>query len=94
MAKEMCPGCGAPYNGRKCRACFFQPVQTDISRGGRKDSTGSALPGRNRRQYSAARSLMGFLVILLLIALLLPTIRTLGERLEQIEASHSISGNP
>lgn len=94
MTRERCPGCGAPYNGKKCRACFFQPVETDISHGNRKEKHKLPLSGKQKRQPSVIRAMVGFLIILLLIALLLPAVREFGENLETIEASHSISANP
>lgn len=94
MAKERCPSCGAPYNGKKCRACCYQCPPSDIPR---PEVPAPALSktAKNHpktRQKSAFRSLLGFLILLLLIALLLPGLRTWGQELKSIADAQAISG--
>ena len=31
MATYRCPGCGAPYNGKKCRACYYETFTNEAS---------------------------------------------------------------
>lgn len=33
MARYTCPGCGAPYNGRKCRVCCYEHFSEEITHG-------------------------------------------------------------
>ena len=87
MEKIRCPGCGMPYNGRKCRNCLFQPVKTDLSPVSAEKKTASQANGK--KQKSALRSLLGLLVILALIALLLPSLRNWGMELEETERTNS-----
>ena len=34
MAKYICPSCGARYNGKKCRECFYEHFTEEIAHGG------------------------------------------------------------
>jgi len=89
MTKEICPSCGAPYNGKKCRKCFYQPMTPAAV------SKGKAVPRKRRsrvkKQKSALRSLVGFLILLALIALLLPILRNWGQELKATAESQSVS---
>ena len=87
MERNRCPGCGMPYNGRKCRNCLFQPVKTDLTSVSSGKKTASQANGK--KQKSVLRSLLGFLVILALIALLLPSLRNWGMELEKTEQANS-----
>ena len=92
MEKIRCPGCGMPYNGRKCRNCLFQPAKTDLTivRTDRKQNHASpGFPKGGKKQKSLLRSLLGFLVILALIALMLPSLRNWGMELEETERTNS-----
>ena len=92
MERNRCPGCGMPYNGRKCRNCLFQPAKTDLTavRTGRKRNHASpGFPKCGKKQKSLLRSLIGFLVILALIALMLPSLRNWGMELEEMERTNS-----
>ena len=31
MAKYICPSCGAPYNGKKCRNCAYESFSEEIA---------------------------------------------------------------
>lgn len=33
MARQTCPGCGAAYNGKRCRNCFYEPFGEVIAHG-------------------------------------------------------------
>ena len=33
MEKYQCPCCGAPYNGKRCRACYYEPFTEEITHG-------------------------------------------------------------
>lgn len=87
MTEKHCPGCGVPYNGKKCRMCGFQPLEKNIEQTPVTRRKSAVLP----RKKSAVSALLGFVVILALIALLLPVLRNWGESLEEMEASHGIS---
>lgn len=101
MARDICPSCGAPYNGKRCRECFFQPLDTDMTHSAHKQKGELRRPGgskqkqvphkKAKKQKSNISSLIGFLIILLLIALMLPMLRNFGTKLEAIEASRIIS---
>lgn len=100
MARERCPGCGAPYNGKKCRACLYEPMQTNLSR--RTEKTAPVPEEKNTpaksKKRSAGSSFIGFFVILALIAVTMPAIQDWGVKLEAIEAANMtpepIPGNP
>lgn len=81
MANLRCPGCGGVYNGKKCRVCLYQPMETDLSHPVRK----SAAPMPKKRR-SAAGSLAGFLILLGLIAAVMPQMRSFGGKLDAMEA--------
>lgn len=93
MANNRCPGCGAVYNGKKCRLCLYTPMETDLSRHSRKSSPSS----RPKKKPSAAGSLRDFLIILAVIAITMPLIRNWGVKLDAVEAANrtpeSIPGN-
>lgn len=33
MERYQCPCCGAPYNGKRCRECFYEPFTEEITHG-------------------------------------------------------------
>ena len=84
MAENRCPGCGAPFNGRKCRICLYTAMETNLSRQVKPISP-APRPGKKR---SAAGSMAGFLLILALIAMALPLARNLGWKLEAMDAAN------
>ena len=87
MASNRCPGCGAPYNGRKCRRCLYQPMTaaSPASVQPRKK------PTAKQQKSSALRSLLGFLVLLILIGLLLPILRNWGTDLKATAESNAVA---
>lgn len=89
MERNRCPGCGMPYNGKKCRNCLFQPVKTDLTTVSTGKEPKPASPANGKKQKSALRSLLGLLVILALIALLLPSLRNWGMELKETEQANS-----
>ena len=92
MERNRCPGCGMPYNGKKCRNCLFQPVKTDLTSDSvreKQTKVSRPSPKDGKKQTSALRSLIGFLVILVLIALMLPILRNWGMELEEMEHLNS-----
>ena len=92
MEKIRCPGCGMPYNGRKCRNCLFQPAKSDLTTvrtGEKREKASLDFPAGRKKQKSALRSLLGFLVILALIALMLPSLRNWGMELEEMKRTNS-----
>jgi len=101
MASDICPSCGALYNGKKCCKCCFQPLDTDITRSIHKQKGAMRQRGalkqkpiprkKYKNQKTAVSSLLGFLILLVLIALMLPILRNFGTKLEAIEASQIIS---
>lgn len=84
MTKDRCPGCGAPYDGRKCRICLYTSVDTDLPR---QTKPFPSAP-RAKQKRSAAASMAGFLLILALIAIVLPLARNLGRKLDAIDAAN------
>lgn len=94
MAQLRCPGCGAPYNGKKCRMCLYSPMETSLSR---RVPPGPVTP-RQQRKKTAVSSFVGFLILLALIAVCLPGLQNWGMTLDAIDAAHRtpepIPGNP
>lgn len=84
MAENRCPGCGAPYNGRKCRICLYTSMETNLSRNAKPVSPAP----RPKQKRSAVGSMVGFLLILVLIAIVLPFARNFGRKLEAIDAAN------
>ena len=77
MNKNSCPGCGAAWNGRRCRSCGYVPFQE----GPRQKDFPSKRDKKARKQHP----LLGFLMLLALIQIMLPMLRNWGQKLEVIE---------
>ena len=77
MNEKICPGCGSPYNGRKCSCCFYENPADQSSRSV-VDSVRSFL--KAHRHF--IRALLGFAVLLILIGFLMPVLRDFGLRLD------------
>lgn len=94
MERMRCPSCGAPYNGKKCRACLYVPTETNLSR---STKTAPVIPGQKRKK-STFSSLAGLFVILAIIAMVMPGLRSWGWKLDAIDAANRtpepIPGNP
>ena len=85
MTSNRCPSCGAPYNGRKCRRCLYQPMTaaSPASVQPRKK------PTAKQQKPSALRSLLGFVILLILIGLLLPVLHNWGTDLKATAESNA-----
>lgn len=98
MANQTCPGCGAPYNGKKCRFCFYAPMDTDVSSRPTADHPKRNFSRKQRQQKTAMGSFAGFLVILVALSAVLPGFRNFGLKLDAIDAANRtpepIPGNP
>lgn len=82
MTDNRCPGCGAPYNGRKCRQCLYTAAVPASARSRTK-------PASRQQKSSVLRSLLGFVILLILIALLLPALRNWGTDLKATAESNA-----
>ena len=84
MEKYSCPGCGARFNGKRCRSCgyeLFGEAAAHRTSGKRTASrkSSSAKPGKKH-------PLAGFALLLMLISALMPMLRNWGLKLEAMEA--------
>lgn len=83
MASYLCPGCGAVYNGKKCRACGYTPFSNT-------SLPGEPVPARIRfRWRKRSHPFLGFVLLLCLIAGSIPLMRNFGLELEAREAALS-----
>ena len=80
MNKNTCPGCGAPWNRKRCRSCGYEPFQEDP-----RPKKG---PSGKRKTSPKKHPLLRFLLLLLLIYSLLPLLRNWGQRLEILEEAN------
>ena len=81
MQNAICPGCGAGYNGKRCRRCGYESFPEA------KPHTAaptSPVPRRKRQKHPLIR----FLILLLLIWALLPLLRQWGQQLQAMEDSN------
>lgn len=77
MEKTTCPGCGAPWNGKHCRSCGYEPF--------REEKRPRRVPSQNGKICRKNHPLLGFLILLALIAGMLPILRNWGWQLEAME---------
>lgn len=98
MARNTCPGCGAPYNGKKCRICLYMSMETDISRSEKNVSAQKAAAQKQKQPKTAVSSILGFVIILALVAAVMPSLRSWSRKLDAIDATkrtpEPIPGNP
>lgn len=80
MKNTTCPGCGAVYNGRRCRSCGYEHFHQAAAK-----AVPVPVPRKERRKHP----LLGFLILLLLIWALLPALRRWGLELEAMEEAHN-----
>ena len=81
MASYLCPGCGAVYNGKKCRACGYTPFSNT-------SLPGEPVPAGIRfRRRKRSHPFLGFVLLLCLIAGSIPLMRNFGLELEAREAA-------
>lgn len=78
MKNAVCPGCGAGYNGRRCRRCGYETFPEAAVR-----STKPAAPITKKQRKK--HPLIGFLILLYLIWSLLPLVKEWGLKLEAME---------
>lgn len=94
MENIRCPGCGAPYDGKKCRTCLYKPMETNLS----YHAKTVAVRPRQKQKKSGFGSLRGLFIILALIAVMIPGLRNWGMKLDAIEAANRtpepLPGNP
>lgn len=76
MARDTCPGCGADYNGKCCQACGYRPFQKPVRRP-------FVFPKPKKHP------LLGFALLLLIIALAVPVLRDWGLELKRREEAAS-----
>lgn len=81
MERKTCPGCGAPWGGKRCRSCGYEPF--------REEPRSGSAPSRNHKNPRKKHPLLGFLVLLALIWAMMPLLRNWGLKLETIENSHA-----
>lgn len=81
MHKSVCPECGAGYSGKRCRSCGYEPFFEN-------PSVNKHVPSRKKQKK---HPLLGFLILLALIAALMPVLRNWGMELEQVEQTHVVS---
>lgn len=97
MKKNICPSCGAPYNGKRCRNCCYEHFSEEIAHGNHWHK-GEPLvmdgPARKPipekpfdcdKRARKKHPLTGFLVLLALINALMPMLRNWGLKLEEME---------
>lgn len=79
MASDICPGCGAVYNGKKCRVCAY----TRFS-----EASLPKKPVPIKHKTKKSHPLLGFLLLLCIIYGAMPFLRSWGLKLEQQEAAY------
>lgn len=82
MAQNICPSCGAAYNGKRCRSCFYEPCREEIVH---SHSTHKGAPPVRKTPTRKKHPFAGFLILLALIYSLMPLLRTWGLDLEARE---------
>ena len=80
MNKNACPGCGAPWNGKRCRSCGYVPF--------REDPRPPKAPSAKRKRPQKKHPLLRFLLLLILIYSLIPILRNWGLKLEILEEAN------
>ena len=86
MKNMTCPGCGASYQGRRCRSCGYEAFPAV----GSSPKTPSVPAAKRKRKN---HPLIGFLILLLLIWALLPLLRSWGLKLEDMEQNAQNTGS-
>ena len=82
MKKTTCPGCGAPWKGRRCPSCGYESFRETSGKSPVFSEKSSSRQGGNRQKK---HPLLGFLVLLALIGALIPLLRSWGLELEALE---------
>ncbi len=102
MKKPACPGCGAGYNGRRCRNCGYEHFSEEIAHRGhthRGEPLVISAPVRRpiprkdpfgcEKKTRTKRPLLRFFILLAAIYSLMPMFRDWGLKLEDMERKHS-----
>jgi len=98
VKKNICPSCGAPYNGKRCRNCYYEHFSEEIAHGNHWHK-GEPLvidaPARKPipkkdpfgcdKKPRRKHPLIRFLILLTLINSLMPMLRDWGLKLEEME---------
>lgn len=78
--QNTCPGCGAPWNGKRCRSCGYEPFREEPRR--------RTAPSPKKKTTRKKRGFPGFLVLLVLIGAMIPILRDWGQKLEIMEEAN------
>lgn len=102
MKKTVCPGCGAGYNGRRCRNCGYEHFSEEIAHRGhthRGEPLVISAPVRRpiprkdpfgcEKKTRTKRPMLRFFILLAAIYSLMPMFRNWGLKLEDMERKHS-----
>lgn len=81
MRKQTCPGCGAGFNGKRCRSCGYVPFGEAASTRTRSDRARPSAPKKAGKKHPLIR----FFLLLYLIYSLMPLLRNWGMELERTE---------
>ena len=98
MARALCPSCGAAYNGKKCRQCYYENFGETIAHGNHTHK-GEPLviegpvrkpikqksPFECEKKQRRQHPIVRFAVLLIMIYSLLPMVRNWGLELKAIE---------
>ena len=76
VKRHVCPGCGAAWNGRRCRSCGYKSFPNAVN-------AAPAVPVRKKEKRTYP--LLRFLLLLYLIYALMPLFRNWGLKLEAME---------
>ena len=93
MARNICPSCGNPYNGKKCRNCLYEafpdvPVRKSAVQTGTPLVTDPPSRRKQPRQKTSRRNPMArFVLLLTLIYAVMPMLRNWGLDLKAREHS-------
>ena len=96
MARNICPSCGNPYNGKKCRNCLYEafpdtPVRKPAVQTGTPLVTDPPSRRKQPRQKTSRRNPMArFVLLLTLIYAVMPMLRNWGLDLKARERESSV----
>ncbi len=98
MGNMICPSCGAPYNGKRCRSCNYEHFSEEIAHGNHSHKgeplvidapVRKPIPKKDPfdcpKKARRKHPLIRFLILLYLIYSLMPLLRQWGLKLEAME---------
>ena len=98
MKKNICPSCGAPYNGKRCRNCCYEHFSEEIAHRGHvhggepfviDDPVRKPIPKKDpfgcEKRTRKKNPLARFVILLAVIHSLMPMLRNWGLKLEAME---------